>query len=79
MIDVFISHCLKGCGVLTLPWAMYICMLIKGSIDYEFPKVNEDPGYFNKIARLVVFGVCFLPAGMPVLPYQLSGVENQYL
>ena len=74
MVDVFVTHCLIGCTLMTLPWAMYMCMLIKGSLDFDFPTINEDPGFFNKIARLLVLIVCFCVSAVPYLPYYLSGV-----
>ena len=76
MSEVFTGDCLKGAGLMILPWALYISMLIKGKVGFAFPEENQSPGCLNGLKRLVAFLAVAVLAAIPALISMLAGLHN---
>ena len=66
-------------GILVLPWAVYMCMLLKGKLNVKFPEENHEPGIANAAKRVGAFLLTATVALTPAVIVIAVKVEDRYV
>ena len=59
-----------------LPYTIYMYIIFKGKIEYDFPEMHKSQGFVNGIKKCLAFGVILMVPAIPVAINMIVGIEG---